>query len=197
MNELNLKTVLKKIKLAESTISTLLGIFVILVVGILIYKYFQGASLNQDVKVGLVEKKEEIEEGQLPKVTEIKPEIKTYTVQKGESLWKIALKFYGSGYNWVDIAKANKISNPDSISPSIQLDLPDAKIRLANKGVVTEKTIGKAITENQYQVVKGDTLWNISVRAYGDGFRWIEIAKANKLVHPGLIHPGNILVIPR
>jgi nucleoid-associated protein YgaU len=40
-------------------------------------------------------------------------------------------------------------------------------------------------------------LWTIAVRAYGDGYKWTEIAKANKLVNPNLIHPGNVFVLPR
>ncbi len=47
-----------------------------------------------------------------------------------------------------------------------------------------------------YQVVKGDTLWSIAIKVYGDGYRWPEIAKANKLQNPNLIHSGNIFVIP-
>lgn len=53
------------------------------------------------------------------------------------------------------------------------------------------------IKGNTYTVVKGDTLWDIAVRAYGDGFRWKEIAEANKLVNPSIIHRGNVFVIPR
>jgi len=41
---LNLKKILKKIKLAESSISTLFGFIVVLIVGVLIFKYFQGAG---------------------------------------------------------------------------------------------------------------------------------------------------------
>ncbi|HUV71729.1 MAG TPA: LysM peptidoglycan-binding domain-containing protein [Clostridia bacterium] len=46
-------------------------------------------------------------------------------------------------------------------------------------------------------MVKGDTLWDISVRAYQDGYRWVEIAEANNLSNPNIIHPGNALTIPR
>lgn len=47
-----------------------------------------------------------------------------------------------------------------------------------------------------YTVVRGDNLWNIAVAAYGDGFRWVDIAKANKLANPSIIHAGNVLTIP-
>jgi len=46
-------------------------------------------------------------------------------------------------------------------------------------------------------VVKGDNLWQIALRAYGDGYQWVKIARENKLANPDLIHSGNILKIPR
>lgn len=48
-----------------------------------------------------------------------------------------------------------------------------------------------------YTVVKGDNLWKIAVKNYGDGYKWVTIAKANKLANPNLIHPGNVLSLPR
>ncbi len=48
-----------------------------------------------------------------------------------------------------------------------------------------------------YVVLKGDNLWTISVRAYGDGYQWTKIAQANNLTDPSLIHSGNVLKIPR
>jgi len=33
------------------------------------------------------------------------------------------------------------------------------------------------ITSNTYTVVKGDFLWDIAIRTYGDGYRWVDIAK--------------------
>lgn len=35
------------------------------------------------------------------------PAVRTYTVQKGDSLWKIAKREYGSGLRWTDIRDAN------------------------------------------------------------------------------------------
>lgn len=58
-------------------------------------------------------------------------------------------------------------------------------------------TTGKKITDTKYTVAKGDYLWDIAVRAYGDGYKWVEIARANKLANPDLIFSGNVLQLPR
>jgi len=54
-----------------------------------------------------------------------------------------------------------------------------------------------AVSGNSYTVVAGDDLWDIAVRAYGDGYKWVEIARANKLENPNIIHPGNVFTLPR
>ncbi len=54
-----------------------------------------------------------------------------------------------------------------------------------------------AITQATYTVLEGDHLWEIAVRAYGDGFRWSDIAKANNLSSPDAITVGMVLTIPR
>lgn len=56
---------------------------------------------------------------------------------------------------------------------------------------------GQKITGNSYKVVTGDTLWDISVKAYGNGYRWVDIAKSNNIVNPDLIYPGNEFKLPR
>ena len=54
------------------------------------------------------------------------PTAKTYTVQKGDSLWAVAAKYYGKGADYVKIYEANedKISNPTVIYPGQVLTLP-------------------------------------------------------------------------
>lgn len=47
-----------------------------------------------------------------------------------------------------------------------------------------------------YTVVKGDSLWKIAQKFYGNGNRYPEIAKANNLANANLIHPGQKLLIP-
>ena len=50
-----------------------------------------------------------------------------YTVQKGDSLWKIAKRFYGNGEDWYRIHDANRnvIENPDLIQPGWKLRIPE------------------------------------------------------------------------
>ena len=50
-----------------------------------------------------------------------------------------------------------------------------------------------------YTVERGDTLWAISQRFYGDGNQWSRIYEANRetIQDPDLIQPGWVLNIPR
>lgn len=50
-----------------------------------------------------------------------------------------------------------------------------------------------------YTVVKGDCLWNIAKKFYGNGSKYTVIYNANKSViggNPNLIYPGQVLTIP-
>lgn len=51
---------------------------------------------------------------------------KTYTVQKGDTLWKIAKQFYGNGSQYSKIVSANsdKIKNPNLIYPGQVFSIP-------------------------------------------------------------------------
>jgi nucleoid-associated protein YgaU len=58
------------------------------------------------------------------------PEATMYTVQKGDTLWAIAEKFYGKGkgQKYTEIVKANSppVKNPDLIQPGWVLRIPPA-----------------------------------------------------------------------
>jgi len=183
---LNIKNILKAIKLNESTISMVLGALVIIVVGLLVVNYF----------------KDQESQGLLPEVTtenqtETAEVGKTYTVSKGDNLWNIAENAYGSGYNWVDIAEANNLTSPDMLNEGQELSIPDVEPKLATVSSIMDESSPDAISGATYEVQKGDNLWDISVRAYGDGYKWVEVATANNLTNPDLIFSGNILVLPR
>ena len=55
------------------------------------------------------------------------PKVTTYTVVKGDSLWKIAKKYYGSGAKYPVIYNANKskIKNPNLIYPGQVFTIPN------------------------------------------------------------------------
>lgn len=156
-----------------------LGAVVIVIVGVLIVNYFKDRS-----------------GGSIPS-SSTQTSTKEHVVVKGETLWSIAEDSFGSGYNWVDIKSANGL-NTETIEVGQKLTIPDVspKQPTSTKKVAVVTQISP-ITGDTYIVVKGDCLWNIAVKAYGDGFKWVEIAKANKLVNPGIIHPGNVLTLPR
>ena len=67
-----------------------------------------------------------IKNPELAGATPSQPETKTYTVQKGDSLSKIAKQFYGDANEWRKIFEANKdtIKDPDLIHPGQELTIP-------------------------------------------------------------------------
>lgn len=190
------KTITPEPSKFESTASTILGIVVVVVVGVLLFNYFRGSPPFS--KIGKTGSESSLSTKTLETSEEEKPAGQTslpakYIVQANDNLWKISMKFYGTGYNWVDISRENNLKSPNIISVNQELTIPNVPAKIAIKTASKEGTI----TGNSYTVIKGDNLWKISVRAYQDGFKWPEIAKANHLTNPNVIHPGSELVIPR
>ena len=84
-----------------------------------------------------------------------------------------------------------------------KIDIPG--IVTENKTTGTKTTVDSKVTPGvtttvagKYTVKRGDSLWKISVKIYGDGFRWVDIYKANKIAikNPGILRTGMLLVIP-
>lgn len=183
---MDIKSILKAIKLNESTISMILGALVIVVVAVLVVNYFKeqkGTALPFPSQ----QKQEQTSS----------TSIKVHEVAKGENLWVISEQYYNSGYNWVDIAKENSLANANQIEIGQKLVIPNVAPKQASITKAEGTVVGNAITGATYTVVHGDNLWKIAVRAYGDGYKWVDIARENKLVHPNLIHAGNVLTLPR
>lgn len=55
----------------------------------------------------------------------------------------------------------------------------------------------KAETPGRYTVRAGESLWDISKKVYGTGYKWTLISRQNHLKDPNNIHSGNVLVIPK
>ena len=192
-----LKLILKKLKLNESTVSVILGGMVLVIIGALIVNYFRNIGKNETGPESLIAPEEYNGVKLIEENGEMVPEAlpTLHLVQKGESLWEIAEKYFGSGYNWVDIAEENSLANPNMIEAEQQLAIPKAAV--IKPETTQDLTFGPPISGDAYQVQKGDHLWGIAVRAYGDGYRWTEISLANDLEDPNTIHAGNTLTIPR
>lgn len=47
-----------------------------------------------------------------------------------------------------------------------------------------------------YVVQKGETLWKIATKVYGDGQRWKDIAAANPGLNPNAIQAGQTITLP-
>ena len=131
--------------------------------------------------------------------------VSEYVVKEGDTLWSISEKTYSDGFSWTEIAKANNIKDPSKIEKGQKLVLPTVSDARGEKSIEkttiqatdTDEPVSDKITGSYYTVEEGDSLWTIAVRAYGDGYKWVDIANRNNLVNPDLIHPGNQFVLPR
>lgn len=172
----------------SSYTSLIVGILVVIIVGALLITFVrrQGGIPTPTIPP---------EEQQAPQGEQAKLPAK-HTVVEGENLWTISEKYYKSGYNWVDVAQANNLVNPVLIAAGVELTIPDVKPKTPSQ-IAGGVTSGPTIEGDSYTVVQDDNLWDIAVRAYGDGFKWVEIARSNNLANPDLIHAGNVLKLPR
>lgn len=194
-------TQLSQFRWGESYTSLILGLIVVVIASILIVSFAKNISRKNigPTQQTLSQKTEEVK--QEKNVVSIE---QVYTVAEGDDLWTISEKFYKTGYNWVDIARENSIENPNIITVGLKLKLPKITVASAQEKVSeVKKDAGneaenlKSIKSDTYKVEKGDYLWEIAVRSYGDGYKWTDIAKANNLTEPNLVFSGNILKIPR
>ena len=186
-----------KVNFTESYTSLILGAIVVLVIGILFFSFAKG---NRNIQTSSVS-----DESRMEQTSDDKPTTtsSTYTIKAGDDLWSISENIYSNGYKWLEIAKVNKLKNPGLIHVGNKLSIPkiekekmtmqDNMAALESNKIITNS----AISGTTYTIKEGDNLWDISVRAYGDGFKWPELAKANNISNPDLIYPNNILKLPR
>lgn len=179
----------------QSKLSLILGGLIMIVVAILIFNYINRSK----PEVGPSQQTEE--------QADVSPENLPgqYTVKEGDTLFTIAKKYYQDGYKYQEIAKANELSNVDTIEVGQVLQIP--KLAEAQPSASPEPetatgggdtTIwGPNITADTYTVVEGDWLSTIAGRAYGDISAYTKLAEVNSIPNPDLIYPGQVLQIPR
>ena len=218
-NQSPVQKIVSLIKSGESYTSLVLGVIAVIIATILLLSVFNSRQVNRQTPDATpttvagsdgfeisptaiaIEEPKGLSQDEKPSPTKatIKPSGKTYTVVKGDNLWVVAEKVYGSGYNWVDLAKANKLAHPGDIHVGNVLSIPEVTLKEPTVMTADEENSSTTakISGEKYKILPNDNLWMIAVRAYGDGYKWVEIAKANKLEDPNIIHVGNELKIPR
>lgn len=121
------------------------------------------------------------------------PSYMTYTVQAGDTLWKIARK-YSCSVAGIVAANSDRIKNPNRIHAGWQLKIP------MSGAPVSGSTPDAVLPENKksgiYIVRQGDTLWAIARKC---GCSVAEIVSLNwELIrNPALIYSGWELKVPQ
>jgi len=178
----------RSLKSPDAILSMIIGLVVILSIG---YAVFATINTNR------VAKQEELKKAEEQKKLEAEKLPKEHAVKEGENLWVISETYYKTGYNWVDIADENKLENPDYIMVDQKLMIPDVKAKIVEAGDLTPEAASTVKAKDaSYKVMTGDTLWDISVKEYGSGFSWPQIAAKNNIPNPDLIYPDAVLQMP-
>jgi len=123
------------------------------------------------------------------------PSYTTYTVKPGDTMSRIAERWFGSPNKWHLIAQANPLVDPTQMKVGQALRLPPKDAVQQNK--VDEKKQNTArIT---YTVKPGDTLSSIALQYYNRSGQWRRIYEANRETmnnDPDTLRVGMKLIIP-
>jgi lysozyme len=116
----------------------------------------------------------------------------TYTVQPGDTLYKIMLKFNVTASA---VIAANGLTNPNLLFIGQRLIIPGVggTVPVATVPVMTAQPTAPATSGSVYIVQAGDTLYRIAAKLNVDAAALIA---ANKLTNPNLIYVGQQLILP-
>lgn len=143
---------------SESIISMVLGAMVVLVIGALLFSYVRDWRNKNKAEVS-----NEMEQtaSPMPVVVEELPQGEVtlekneqgldvpanlpakYTVKSGDSTWKIAEAFYGSGFNYVDIEHANTLEADSELVEGQELIIPKVIVRTAETAGANNRVAGQ------------------------------------------------------
>src|SRR3989344_883220 len=105
-----LNKLFKSAKLHENSFSVIFGTLFIVILGVFVLNYFSKNKATQLTPVVAGDNS---------------TSLKIHKVEKGEDLWKISEKYYGTGYKWVEIAKENGIANPGLIEVGQEIKIAE------------------------------------------------------------------------
>ena len=170
----------ERLNLKENYVSMGLGLLVVILIGVAIFNSVIGRNGEIDKDATTNGSDATDSAAMIANLPE------KYTLVEGEDLWSASVKLYGSGYNWVDLVEANKIVNPDKVEVGMELVVPKITPRPAPEGPAVQV----------YTVSKGETLFMVAEKMYGNGEKWMVIARANNLRNANRIEVGQQLIIP-
>ena len=117
----------------------------------------------------------------------------TYTVQAGDTLWKIARK-YNCSITEIMVANSDRIKNPNRIHAGWQLKIPQSGAPIT--GGTPDAVLPENKKSGRYIVRQGDTLWKIA-RKYGCSVAEIVSLNRELIRDPALIYSGWELKVPQ
>lgn len=117
----------------------------------------------------------------------------TYTVQAGDTLWKIARK-YNCSITGIMAANSDRIKNPNRIHAGWQLKIPQSGAPIT--GGTPDAVLPENKKSGRYIVRQGDTLWKIA-RKYGCSVAEIISLNRELIRNLALIYSGWELKVPQ
>jgi nucleoid-associated protein YgaU len=131
----------------------------------------------------------------------------SYTVQEGDSAWKLSKRFYGSGVHWKRIVTANPGVNFDRLRVGTQITVPassgaESAVTAADTGRTRIAPLSAAVTPEAsggvriHKIRSGDSFYRLAEEYLGSGMRYGEIAELNPGVDPAKLRIGQEIKIP-
>lgn len=119
-----------------------------------------------------------------------------YVVSKGDTLYKIADKFYGNSARWEDIKNANKDLQEFDLKANQEIVVPNVPIlnSLTELHLFEKDEVEKVV----YKVKWGDSLYKIATKIYKNGKEWDRIYENNKNIITSStdLVVGQVLILP-